>query len=713
MNSHQVMLTIAVILGPGAPAQAVPFTYESPAELTSVLDADGDGLIDVVIVDKASGVRQLALQQADGTFMWADPVSTGLDEVTSLAVGDFAASGAAQGFAVASPKWNRVQVWPAGSIVPAAAVPAGIGPNVVVALDAFGNGYSSTDGIDDIIIATEFDDPPGTGLLSGNAWNGSEASGPLFSVGLDAPLSHANRTRFASNEPWMLAAIQSVSGGTQFITRPYSPIDMGPALAGLPAGATWSCGEFDNSGLSEFLFYSPGASVMTSSPVVRDGPGHFNYSYVAGISVDFGSPLSEVIVLPTSTGAQLLIIFGDGSTAGIYDFDGTNPPVPREALSAPPGMKFSLAGALGAGNFLLFHGSNGGLGASTGWQRWNFNGTTHSIAASGTLPPTILPSRRANVLVYASDPNVTPDASLLTILQAGEWSVSAAYLGSALQVASQRTLSGALGLGSTALVDFGGGFVGDFPWVNQSSSDMSVAALLPALGQPAGEVTFSPQAGTYHLATGATLTVLLSVLPDLPIHYRSDTSQPWTLYDPAAAPQISASTTFQAYAGDGYSGVSGITPIYCARYVIASPPDVVVPAFADTNHNGMADAWESAFGITDPFGDADGDGFSNLDEYLAGTDPNDPNSKPVASDLSDVLLVIRNPDSTAPIGTRVDLAWPIGVIGATLEATANLADPALWIPLVDSPELIGAERVYHYPVISGDNARFFRLRRQP
>jgi hypothetical protein len=65
----------------------------------------------------------------------------------------------------------------------------------------------------------------------------------------------------------------------------------------------------------------------------------------------------------------------------------------------------------------------------------------------------------------------------------------------------------------------------------------------------------------------------------------------------------------------------------CAALVTAPPARAQM---IDSNHNGMSDVWEwlyNAYGIN-PDADSDGDGFSNLQEATAGTNPFDSNSYP-------------------------------------------------------------------------------------
>jgi hypothetical protein len=82
-----------------------------------------------------------------------------------------------------------------------------------------------------------------------------------------------------------------------------------------------------------------------------------------------------------------------------------------------------------------------------------------------------------------------------------------------------------------------------------------------------------------------------------------------------------------------YVGVGGFAQFTTGTYSIV----VSQSNFTDLNHNGMDDEWEMAqFGNTNQpsSGDFDGDGFSNLDEFLAGTSPKGPLSRFIINDVT-------------------------------------------------------------------------------
>ena len=692
-----LLLALAVALAFARPVQvqAQRFTYESPAELSAALDAEGTGRASLLLVDKATGLRQLGVQQADGTFVWQTPLSTGLDGVSALTVGQFAA-GSRAGFALAAPLWNRVLVFPTtdvdGTLVP----PPGIGPNLVVALDLLGSAA-----LDDLARATQLDGPT---RLGAREWNGTAAAGALATMPEAGPLAHGNPLQFGAQT--VLGAVRAAGAGSEFITRRpgLASFTAGPTATNLPANAAWTWGTFGASGTAVVLFHAAGLNTLRARPLNEVTPDVF--AFAAGADFDLGAPIARVFVVPDTTGALLLVVFGDGATANTYNFDGVNPPALRETLTAPPGAKFSLAAALANGHFLLLNGPNGGSGSSTGWQRWNRSGARHTLVASGALPALTVAQGRANVLVFTAEPALVPGAPLVRVLARGEWSVSSAFNGGVLEVTSERLRSPTLGLGDAATGALGTGLAGNYVAVNQRGASHSVALFQPPLSQPAGDLTFSPPPGTYSPATP--LVVRIDAVPAAPVFYRLNAGLAWTPYDSTNPPQITSTATFMACADGGAP-----SPIRTATYTLAAAPAITVPLSADANRNGIPDAWEALFGITDPNADADGDGFTNREEYLAGTDPLDPLSKPSPSSLINVELIAREPGPGAPAGTRCEIVWPGSVSGAVLETRNNLVQPPTWAAVTGAVLNSSNEWVYFLPAAGSGPRQFFRLRQGP
>ena len=109
----------------------------------------------------------------------------------------------------------------------------------------------------------------------------------------------------------------------------------------------------------------------------------------------------------------------------------------------------------------------------------------------------------------------------------------------------------------------------------------------------------------------------------------------WSL----SLPLGTGTNTIIVTATDGNPNANQTTQSITVTYTAPPPP----PPVLDTDSDGMSDKWELAHGlnpnVSDASGDLDGDGFTNAQEYAAGTDPANSASKPEgANGLAYVLF---------------------------------------------------------------------------
>lgn len=78
---------------------------------------------------------------------------------------------------------------------------------------------------------------------------------------------------------------------------------------------------------------------------------------------------------------------------------------------------------------------------------------------------------------------------------------------------------------------------------------------------------------------------------------------------------------------------------------------------ADLDGDGLADAWEALFQVSEANGDEDGDGANNLSEFMAGTDPRDLVSHPPIAPAA--ALPPPTVQLTREANGRLVLTWPI------------------------------------------------------
>lgn len=497
-----------------------------------------------------------------------------------------------------------------------------VGPNLAIGLDIGGAGNTAHD---DLFVGTLWNSLPDTFRLLGVRNSSGASFATLNSLSVSAPAARGNAVTIKTAT--VPKAAMLFRGATSDVFRAYD-LSAGTAVqtllaTNLPAGADYLYANFSASPLAQFLFFKPGQSNLLLFQVQEPVANSFQFG--PSSSFNLGAVIREVSPLPGSSSTKLLVIFGNGESANVYNFDGTNAPVLLQTFTPEPGELFNGIAALGGNNFMMLSVRNGSR-TSTHFRPYNFNGTSYLAGSSGTLPTLNRFTAAANVVLFQYEPFVSPNPVIVQTLNAGDWTSRLALTGAVprtILVTNESFLSAGSGLGNPGLRVVGKATPpSTFGLVNQYLDPISVFSYAASIGDQVADVKIVPDPGIYPTAIKLSF---LTTGPPSQVFYRFGTAGNWKVYTASPPAWIFSNTTVFYYAQT--LGGTSKSAIRSAAYQFTTPPDKL-----DSDGDGVPDYVEIANGL-DPVNsgaDADGDGFSDFDELIKGSDPLNTGSHPIA-----------------------------------------------------------------------------------
>ncbi len=464
--------------------------YETPTEFFTSGDFNGDGIRDVLVLDKSTGNARVGYQDGLGNLSWSQPLVTGVENATGCATGALLV-GNLDAVAVTAAELNRVNLVDlsntnsAGS--PVVVTPPGIGPHSLAALTApMGTPPSP---LNFLLVASSFNPPPGEELDLLDLNSSGAAVGQFNETGsFDRP----NALQLDTNGPTLAAGIVRGTNDTLDIWQFTNSPDVLVALSNLPPGSDYALGVFNGEALPRFVLYQPGQSNVIVVALLQTNTGFF---FGPALPVTLAEAVQQIVYVSQGTDGSFQINFGDG-------IQGMTLPNGAASLSAiyPVGGGSAFTGAvpLGNGNFALLDAPIGST-TSVHAQVVKFNGTNYTKISSGNLPAITANSSRANVWLFQAEPFVNQSPGFIESLNAPDWSVGIGGLPGAVAVSTEADGGPTPGLSTTpATNNLGAPPAGSlFALPNQYSPVISIYSYSSPRAVEPVNVTISPPPGTY------------------------------------------------------------------------------------------------------------------------------------------------------------------------------------------------------------------------
>ncbi|MDA1277726.1 MAG: SUMF1/EgtB/PvdO family nonheme iron enzyme [Verrucomicrobia bacterium] len=345
------------------------FVFENESEFIASGDFNGDGLPDVVIVEKSTGKYRLGYQRSDGGLSWAGVRLSGITAASGFSVGRLITPNR-DALVLTAPDLNAIAIMDAANLSipadPVSILAPLLGPNAVVAIPVGGGEANSRD---DLFVAGIYNDPaPSQVFLMRN--EGAEFT-ELTNEELSGVARRANRISLGLNGPEFACMLIAEPGGDTFRIVDVRSGSPKPVLTipNLPSRSAYAIARFADATTPSILFFVPGESSLTVYPITNIEGSEFGIGHKA--SVDFGTPLAQVFPLQTSDQCNILVLHGTGERGGIYAFDGKANPKLLSELSPPQG--FSLRGAVVLQNRFVALAGRSGPESSSLFRSYPFN----------------------------------------------------------------------------------------------------------------------------------------------------------------------------------------------------------------------------------------------------------------------------------------------------------------------------------------------------
>jgi hypothetical protein len=578
------------------------------------------------LVDTATGTVRPGAMKASGTVGWRNPVATGVTNVSAVCAAVPAAVGEA--VAVTSLEANRVMIVETDITTPLARVMpnlAGMGPS--------GLAITVTGGASELMVLS--------------SQNGSIAG---------RSETHANMPTTATLNANTATSLAYDS--LQPLINPSAPATIlgfysAPSVSGTATGVLARSGSSINrysqtSHPGSFRFTPAVRSVDGASSIplilgIRPGTSQaaiikVNNPTLAGTftSTSVSFPHAMVAVVPLLNGGYgpladgFIAIAADGTRADWIRINAAGTALVSTTQSFTPAAGLSFTGMIPLPGVGMIHLEGASAaGPSTSFKSFLWNGSSWIQADSGSLPGIAATALTpASLLFFNADPSADESAALIGIQAVADWTRPLSYPAPFPATVRRETFgSAAGGLAITANHTVSAPPGASFLMTNQPEAGVSVTALGGAgdLLEPALQI--EPPSGP---CSGSIQVTALYDEQRQELFWRDANGGSWTPWTGPLA--VSYTRQLQFSLQSIATGVMG--PIESRSYTFGASN----LTNADADGDGVPDYVEQHYGL-DAFGgpDHDGDGWSDLDELLNGTNPASSASSPLPGTSKNIV----------------------------------------------------------------------------